>query len=310
MTKSYQFQIMKILITGATGLLGNKLSKLLIANNISVNYLSTSKAKIESKPNYQGFYWNIDEGKIDENCLIGVDVIVHLAGANIAKRWTNSYRQEIIESRTLTLNLLFNTLKKNPHQVKQIISASGTAIYPDSFHEIYSEIETEIANGFLSNVVVKWEESVDQFKLLAIKVCKVRTGIVYDKNGGALAEILKPIKLGLGASFGSGKQIQSWIHIDDVVNMYYFLIKNNADGEYNAVAPETVSDQKLTKTIAKILKKPLFMPNIPRFMMQLILGDMCELLFTNKNISSKKVINEGFAFKFPEIETAMSDILK
>ena len=162
----------------------------------------------------------------------------------------------------------------------------------------------------MSNVVVKWEESVDQFKLLAIKVCKVRTGIVYDKNGGALAEILKPIKLGLGASFGSGKQIQSWIHIDDVVNMYYFLIKNNADGVYNAVAPETVSGHKLTKTIAKILKKPLFMPNIPRFMMQLILGDMCELLFTNKNISSKKVINEGFAFKFPEIETAMSDILK
>ena len=113
---------MKILITGATGLLGNKLSKLLIANNISVNYLSTSKAKIESKPNYQGFYWNIDEGKIDENCLIGVDVIVHLAGANIAKRWTNSYRQEIIESRTLTLNLLFNTLLKKPLAISVSVS--------------------------------------------------------------------------------------------------------------------------------------------------------------------------------------------
>ncbi len=301
---------MKILITGATGLLGKVLSKLLIDNSISVNYLSTSKTKIESKPNYQGFYWNPDEGKIDENCLIGVDAIIHLAGANIAKRWTNTYKQEIIESRVLSSNLLFNTLKKNPHQVKQIISASGTAIYPDSFHKIYSETETEIADGFLSNVVVKWEESVDQFKLLAIKVCKVRTGIVYDKDGGALAEILKPIKLGFGSSFGSGKQIQSWIHIYDVVHLYYFLLKNNSEGVYNAVAPETVSDQKLTKTIARILKKPLFMPNMPRFIMKLILGDMSELLFTNKNISSKKAINEGFKFKFPDIDSALEDILK
>lgn len=301
---------MKILITGATGFVGKQLSKLLIDNNISINYLSTSKTKIESKPNYQGFYWNPDEGKIDESSLIGVDAIIHLAGANIAKRWTKSYKQEIIESRILSTNLLYNTLKRNPHQVKQIISASGTAIYPDSFSKIYSETETEIADGFLSNVVVNWEKSVDQFKLLAIKVCKVRTGIVYDKNGGALAEILKPIKLGFGSSYGSGKQIQSWIHIHDVVNLYYFLLKNNSQGVYNAVAPETVSDEKLTKAIARILKKPLFMPNIPRFVMQLILGDMCELLFTNKNISSKKAINEGFKFKFPDIDVALENILK
>ena len=301
---------MKILITGATGFVGKQLSKLLIDNNISINYLSTSKTKIESKPNYQGFYWNPDEGKIDESSLIGVDAIIHLAGANIAKRWTKSYKQEIIESRILSTNLLYNTLKRNPHQVKQIISASGTAIYPDSFSKIYSETETEIADGFLSNVVVNWEKSVDQFKLLAIKVCKVRTGIVYDKDGGALAEILKPIKLGFGSSYGSGKQIQSWIHIHDVVNLYYFLLKNNSEGVYNAVAPETVSDEKLTKAIARILKKPLFMPNIPRFVMQLILGYMCELLFTNKNISSKKAINEGFKFKFPDIDVALEDILK
>ena len=301
---------MKILITGATGFVGKQLSKLLIDNNISINYLSTSKTKIESKPNYQGFYWNPDEGKIDESSLIGVDAIIHLAGANIAKRWTKSYKQEIIESRILSTNLLYNTLKRNPHQVKQIISASGTAIYPDSFSKIYSETETEIADGFLSNVVVNWEKSVDQFKLLAIKVCKVRTGIVYDKDGGALAEILKPIKLGFGSSYGSGKQIQSWIHIYDVVNLYYFLLKNNSEGVYNAVAPETVSDEKLTKAIARILKKPLFMPNIPRFIMQLILGDMCELLFTNKNISSKKAINEGFKFQFADIDVALENILK
>ena len=301
---------MKILITGATGLLGSQLSQLLIANNISVNYLTTSKTKIENKPLYNGFYWNPQQAKIDENCLINVDAIIHLAGANIAKRWTNAYKQEVLDSRILSTNLLYNTLKKNPHQVQQVISASGTAIYPDSFSKIYSETETEIADGFLSTVVQKWENAVDQFQLLNIKVCKIRTGIVYDKHGGALAEIIKPIKFGVGASFGSGKQIQSWIHIYDVVDLYYFLLQNASQGIYNAVAPETVSDEKLTKTIARILKKPLFLPNIPRFVMQLILGDMCELLFTNKNISSQKAISEGFSFKFPKIEGALVDILK
>ena len=212
---------MKILITGATGFIGQKLTKLFIDNAIFVHYLTTSKDKIESKPFYQGFYWNHDEGKIDENCFIGIDVIIHLAGANIAHRWTKTYKQEVIESRVLTANLLFNTLKKNPHQVKQIISASGTAIYPDSSTKIYDENETQFADGFLSNVVIKWEESADQFKLLNIKVCKLRTGIVYANNGGALAEIIKPIKFGFGASFGSGQQVQSWIHLTDVVNMYY-----------------------------------------------------------------------------------------
>lgn len=300
---------MKVLITGATGLVGTELSTLLINNGITVHYLTTSTKKIESKPNFHGFYWNPQEGKIDENALIGVDAIIHLAGANIAKRWTKAYKQEIIESRVLSANVLFNALKKNPHQVQQFISASGTAIYPDSDINIYDENSAQIDAGFLSNVVLKWEESADQFKLINIKVCKIRTGVVYAKQGGALAEILKPIKLGIGSSFGSGNQIQSWIHLQDLANLYYFVLKNNSDGVYNAVAPDNVSDEKLTKTIAEILKKPLFMPNIPRFVMKLVLGEMHELLFSNKKIKSQKAINEGFIFKFPDIESALKNLL-
>lgn len=300
---------MKVLITGATGLVGTELSMLLINNGITVHYLTTSTQKIESKLNFHGFYWSPQEGKIDENALIGVDAIIHLAGANIAKRWTKAYKQEIIESRVLSANVLFNALKKNPHQVKQFISASGTAIYPDSDKNIYDENSTQIDSGFLSNVVLKWEESADQFKLINIKVCKIRTGVVYANHGGALAEILKPIKLGIGSSFGSGNQIQSWIHLQDLASLYYFVLKNNSEGVYNAVAPDNVSDEKLTKTIAKILKKPLFMPNIPRFVMKLVLGDMHELLFSNKKIKSQKAINEGFVFKFPDIESALKNLL-
>ena len=300
---------MRILITGATGLIGTELVALLLQNGISVHYLTTSKQKIESQLNYKGFFWNPEQGIIDENCLMGVDAIIHLAGATIAKRWTKLYKQEIIESRIFTSNALYKALKENPNQVKQIISASGTAIYPNSSTKIYSETSTEIEDGFLGNVVIKWEESVDKFKSLGIKVCKLRTGIVLSKKGGALQEMLKPIKLGIGSSFGDGKQMQSWIHIHDLALMYFFAVNNSWEGVYNAVAPHPITNGGLTKTIATILEKPLFMPNIPKFVMRLILGEMHELLFTNKNLSAQKAIDQGFEFQFPTAEKALINIL-
>lgn len=300
---------MRILITGATGLIGSELVSLLLQNGVSVHYLTTSKHKIENQLNYKGFFWNPEQGIIDENCLMGVDAIIHLAGATIAKRWTKSYKQEIIESRIFTSNALYKALKENPNQVKQIVSASGTAIYPNSSTKVYKEDSSEIDDDFLGNVVLKWEESVDKFKSLGIKVCKLRTGIVLAKKGGALLEMLKPIKLGLGSSFGDGKQMQSWIHIHDLVSMYFFAINNSWEGVYNAVAPHPVTNAALTKAIATILKKPLFMPNIPKFVMKLILGEMHELLFTNKNLSAQKAIDQGFVFEYSKAEKALINIL-
>jgi uncharacterized protein (TIGR01777 family) len=300
---------MKVLITGATGLIGTELVSLLLQNGISVNYLTTSKKKIVNELNYNGFYWSPEQGLIDENCLMGVDSIINLAGANIAKRWTNSYKQEIIESRLLSSALLFKALKNNPNQVKQIVSASGTSIYPNSNTIIYDENSTQVNDSFLGNVVVKWEESTDKFASLGLKVCKLRTGIVLSTNGGALVEMLKTIKLGLGSAFGTGKQIQSWIHIHDIVALYLFAIKNDLEGVYNAVSPSPVTNEELTFTIAKVLKKPLFMPNIPKFVMKLMLGEMHELLFENRNLSAKKIEDKGFEFKYKTIDTALKNIL-
>ena len=300
---------MKVLITGATGLIGTELVTLLLQNGISVNYLTTSKNKIVNEINYNGFYWSPEKGIIDENCLMGVDSIINLAGANIAKRWTNSYKQEIIESRLLSSSLLFKAIKNNPNQVKQIVSASGTSIYPNSDTIVYDENSTEINNSFLGNVVVKWEECTDKFNSLGLKVCKLRTGIVLSTNGGALVEMLKTIKLGLGSSFGSGKQIQSWIHIHDIASLYYFAIQNQLEGVFNAVSPNPVTNEQLTFAIAKVLRKPLFMPNIPKFLMKLMLGEMHELLFENRNLSSKKIIDKGFVFKYKTIDEAMKNIL-
>ncbi len=300
---------MKVLITGATGLIGTELVSLLLQNGINVNYLTTSKNKIINELNYNGFYWSPEQGIIDENCLMGVDSIINLAGANISKRWTNSYKQEIIESRLLSSALLFKAVKSNPNQVKQIVSASGTSIYPNSDTIIFDENSTQVNDNFLGNVVVKWEESADKFATLGLKVCKLRTGIVLSSKGGALVEMLKTIKLGLGSSFGSGKQIQSWIHIHDIAALYYFAINNNLEGVYNAVSPNPVTNEELTFSIAKVLKKLLFMPNIPKFIMKLILGEMHELLFENRHLSANKIIDEGFVFKFKTIDNALKNIL-
>ncbi|TBX68708.1 TIGR01777 family protein [Flavobacterium silvisoli] len=299
---------MTILITGATGLIGKELTQLLLAKKHTVHYLTTSKSKIGEQFGCIGFYWNPQEGKIDENCLYGVDVIVHLAGANIAHRWTNTYKQEIIESRILSGELLFNLVKKHPNQVKQIISASGISIYPESFSTVYDETTLDSEDSFLSNVVKKWEEAADRFQVLGLKVCKLRTGIVLSNKGGALPEMVKPIKLGFGAAMGSGKQIQSWIHIADLVAIYSFVIENQLEGVFNAVAPNTVSNQQLTKVIAQRLQKPLLLPRIPKFVMQLVLGEMSYLLFSSKNLSAQKIIQAGYRFQFPEIDKAIANL--
>lgn len=300
---------MKILITGATGLVGNELVSLLLQNGIAINYLTISKKKIDNEPNFKGFYWNPEKGIIDENCLMGVDAIIHLAGASISKRWTEKYKQEIIESRILSSNLLFKILKSNPHQVKQIVSASAIGIYPDSLNAVYKEDFTNFDDSFLANVVVKWEESVDKFKSLNIKVCKLRTGLVLSNKGGALMEIIKPIKLGIGAPFGSGKQFQSWIHIHDLAAMYLFAVEHAWEGVFNAVAPNPVTNKELTVLIAKMFKRPLFLPNIPEFVMEFILGEMHQLLYSSQNVDAQKAISNGFNFKYKKIDQALDHLL-
>jgi hypothetical protein len=301
---------MKILITGATGLIGSELVALLLQNGITIHYLTTSKRKIESQPNYHGFFWDPNQGIIDENALMGVESIIHLAGATISKRWTPKYKQEIIESRILSSNVLFKALKANPHSVKQIISASAIGIYPDNLSKVYTEEEQEVDESFLGKVVLKWEESVHKFKLLNIKVAKIRTGLVLSNKGGALPEMMKPIKLGLGSPFGTGKQVQSWIHIHDLVELYLYAVQNQLDGTYNAVAPNPITNKKLTQEIAAVLNKPLFMPPIPKLLMSIVLGEMHTLLFVSQNVSSKKIQNHGFVFKFKQVDKALVDLIE
>ena len=301
---------MTVLITGATGLVGQELVSLLLQNGSTVHYLSTSKSKLVSQNNYKGFYWNPKTSEIDLNALTDVEVIVHLAGASVAKKWTPSYKQEIIESRVLSTRLLYKTLQKNLHQVKQIVSASAIGIYPNDLNYIYHETDNKVDNSFLGNVVQQWEEEVNQFEKLHINVAKIRIGIVLAKNGGALQEMVKPIKMGVGAAFGSGLQYQSWIHIQDLVAIFQFVIQNQLSGVFNGVAPYPVTNAELTKAIAKTLGKPLFLPNIPQFVMKLILGEMHQILFSSQHVSCRKLLDLKYQFKFASLDKALCDLLK
>ena len=301
---------MRVLITGATGLIGHHIVKLCHENAIEVNYLTTSVSKISHTPNYQGFYWNPTTSDIDVNCFKDVEAIIHLAGATISKRWTPSYKKEILSSRVDSTLLLFNGLKNNPNQVKQVISASAIGIYPDSLLNYYEEEYSEDDATFLSQVVKQWESAVDTFSELGIIVAKIRIGLMLSNKGGALPALVKPMKLGLGATFGSGKAWQSWIHISDLARLFMYALQNELSGVYNAVAPNPVIQQEFIKLCANVLGKPLVLQNIPKVVMKLILGEMHTLLFLSQRVSSKKIEDKGFQFTYHHLQAALEDLLK
>ena len=300
---------MKLLITGATGLVGAEIVKLALAKNHTIHFLTTSKSKIVNKENYKGFYWNPAKAEIDTNCLNGIEAILNLAGASISKRWTKDYKNEILESRINSVQLLHKTLSENTHQVKHFCSASALGIYPSSFTKKYDETVTDVNPTFLGKVVHKWEQEVDKLSSLDIQVSKLRIGIVLSKNGGALTQMLKPIKLGFGAAIASGKQFQSWIHIKDLARLFLFVVEQNLSGSYNAVATNPVTNLEMTKAIATRLKKPLWLPNIPTFMMKLLLGEMSDLVLESQYLKNDKIKNEGFEFEFETVEETLANVI-
>lgn len=299
----------KVLITGATGLIGSELVKQCHSNDIAVNYLTTSKEKIENTENYKGFYWNPQEGEIDVNAFEGTTAIINLVGASISERWTDKYKKVILDSRIESMNLIYETLNTMDHNINHFISASGVSIYPNSKTKLYSEEDEEVDDSFLAEVVVAWEKAAVRFKDLGMEVSKVRTGVVLAKDGGAFPMLVKPIKLGVGAPLGSGDQWQSWIHLEDIAGIYLFLLQNQLEGKYNAVAPNPVQNKKMTKMIAAKMENPLWMPNIPAFALKLLLGEMSVLVLEGQLVSSQKIEQVGYQFKFYNLENTLQDLL-
>ena len=301
---------MRILIAGATGLVGQELVRLCHQQGIAVNYLTTSKAKLSKDENYTGFYWNPAKNEIDINCFTDVEVVINLAGASISNRWTSAYKKEILNSRIDSANCIFNSITDNNIRMSHYISASAIGIYPSSVTNYYDEESNEVASTFLGEVVEAWEKAADQFSKIGAMVSKIRIGLVLSAQGGALPEILKPVKMYVGAAFGSGKQWQSWIHISDVAKIFLFVSQHQLEGIFNAVAPNAVTNRELTKAVAETVNRPLFLPNIPKFVMKLVLGEMHLLLFESQRVCSQKIEEEGYNFEFHNIRPALQDLLK
>lgn len=306
---------MKILITGATGLVGKAVTQLCRDQGISVHYLTTSKKKIVEASDYKGFYWNPSQGILDEDCFEGVAVIIHLAGSSIAQRWTEKNKQSIKDSRIKSAMLLYSVLerfreKNHPVSIKHIITASAIGGYPSSSTKYYDEKYPTYASGFLGEVVQEWEEAVIKFQQLDIVTTCVRTGIILDAKEGALPKIVTPIQWAAGSPLGNGQQWQSWIHIEDMARLYMHILKNELGGIYNGVAPNPITNEKLTKVIARTLKKPLFLPKVPAFVLKSILGKMATIVLESQKVSSEKIRETGFVFHYTSIDTAIANLLK
>ena len=298
-----------VLITGGTGLVGSRLTALLRQKGYQVRYLSRSPEKVDD---IEAFSWDIKAQTMDSKALEGTDYIVHLAGAGVAdQRWTAERKKAILESRTKSSALLRETLRSHNHGIKAFISASAIGYYGfDTGTQLLSE-DAAPGSDFLADVTRAWEHEVEQIADLGIRTAMIRVGIVLSDKGGALEEISKPVKFGVGAPLGDGDQYMSWIHIDDLCNMFIHAIEaDEASGPYNGVAPEPVTNREFTKTLASTLNRPMFMPAVPAFALKLMVGEMANMLLGGNKVSSKKIESEGFNFKYPKLKTAMESLLK
>lgn len=295
----------KILITGASGLIGSMLSERLSKNH-SIVQLGRSK-RTSGEPS---FVWSVEKKQIDLTAFEGVDTIVHLAGANVGdKRWTSTWKKEILDSRVLSTALLFESLKKRPHSVKNFISASAIGYYGFEGDSVFFE-DSDAGSDFLAQVTKQWEAEADRIQTLGIRVVKIRIGIVLAEKGGALAKMVLPIKYGFGSALGSGNQKMSWIHMDDLREIFIKAIEDESmSGAYNASAG-WVTNSVMTKAIAKVLGKPLWIPNVPAFVLRIVLGEMAEVALNGSKVAPDKILKTGFRFKFDQLNDALEDLLK
>ena len=305
-----------VLITGGTGMIGKALTKALLEKGYEVIILTRSAKQLKiknEKLKIDYTEWNVAKQLIDENAIAKADYVIHLAGANVGeKRWTKKRKREIISSRVDSGKLIAGSLKNIPNKVKAVVSASAMGWYgPDTFPGGKAFKETDPPfNDFLGQTCKIWEESIQPVTQLGKRLVLLRTGIVLSKDGGALKEFIRPLKFGLATILGRGKQIISWIHIDDLVNLYISAIENEKlYGVYNAVAPNPVSNKEFVLKLAKE-KNNFFIPlRVPAFVLKIVLGEMSIEVLKSARVSSEKIEKDGFKFLYPTIDSAFQKLL-
>jgi uncharacterized protein (TIGR01777 family) len=304
-----------ILITGGTGTIGKSLSKFLVEKQHEVIILTRHPRQGSGAISYAA--WDPANQTIDIAALQKADYIINLAGAGVAdKRWSKKRKQEIVDSRVQSGQVLVKAMQQNTNKVQAVISMSGIGWYGDDkkrnpSQKFFSEGDPADP-GFLGDTCVKWENAIKPVTALNKRLVIFRTGIVLSNEGGALAEFQKPIKAGIAPIFGNGEQVTSWIHIDDVCRLFLYAIeKERVRGEYNVVAPEPVTNKHLMLTLAKKMKGKFYISvYVPSFVLKLILGELSIEILKSAKVSCEKIKSSGFQFLFPTLEVALDDLLK
>ncbi len=293
----------KVLITGGGGLIGKRLSHLLTTKGYDVIILSRKNKPASS---YKTFTWDVKKQMIDDSAFKNLDHIIHLAGAGIAdKRWSKERKIEIIDSRVNSTKLLYKTVKRLKTPLKSFTSASATGYYGSfTTDTIYTETDKP-AKDFLGHVCQLWEKSIFEFQNLSTRAVALRTGIVLSNKGGALKKMITPVITYLG----NGKQYIPWIHIDDLCEIYLKSIQDPLlKGAYNAVSPEHQTNKSFSKEISRIYKIPFVAIGAPKLILKIVFGEMSTIILHGSRISSKKIQQSGFKFKFKKLSEALKDL--
>lgn len=299
-----------VLISGGSGFIGKQLTNLLIENGFSVSILSRSDKQNTYDISY--YKWDVPTRFIEEESVLKADYIIHLAGENIAEKpWTAKRKEEIVQSREESVQLIYEVLKKNHKKLDAFISASGVGIYGALNGEEICTENMAPENDFLGSTCQKWETAADTIADLGIRVLKIRTGLVLGKDDGFLKKLIPIFKFRLGAALGSGKQYMPWIHVDDLCAIYLEAIKNkNMTGVYNAAIFDNTTNTVFSKTLAKVYGYSIWLPNVPAFLIKMALGEMAQIILTGRRVSSEKIEKTGFQFRFVNLEQALRDCLR
>ena len=299
---------MRILVTGATGLIGTQLCSHMLSKGHSLHILTTRTPWQTDDAQTRVFQWSPQNMQIDLRALEGVNAIINLAGAKINQRWTAKNKRSILKSRIQSTRLLFDAVKQTK-QKPHLINASAIGIYPSDFQQKYSESETSFSNDFDGEVVRRWEEETKKFEKLSCKTTILRIGLVLSNKGGAFVPLSLPTRWGLGAWFGDGQQWQSWIHIDDLVGVIDYCLQNQLEGCINATAPNPVRQRDLIQTIAKTVDAPQFLPGIPKFLMSIALGEMHKLVYDSICVKPERLLDSRYSYQFSELSACVADLI-
>ena len=298
---------MRILITGSSGLVGSALVPHLTEKGYDIHRLVRNKKKGDQSPDY----WDPQNGDLDVESLENFQVIIHLAGENISsKRWSKNQKEKISQSRIQSTRLLVDKLKNTKNPPRLFISASAIGFYGDRGSEILTE-QSSKGNGFLADLVLDWENIALTIQSVGTRSVLLRSGIILSDQGGALAKILLPFKLGIGAILGDGQQYMSWISLTDVVQIIDFIIQNeHISGPVNVVSPEPVTNYQYSKALGKALARPVLF-RAPSLILRLVLGEMADsLLLSSSRVIPQKLIDHAYSFSQPTLDQVFKEIFK